>query len=478
MSDPHERARALGAAARFCAQRTGNTSRAVALYEAAIEDDPEVDGAFTAIEQILRNRGDVRELAKAYARQLERLEAKNADKQERADLLEKLATVQADELDDRVGAVRSFDRLVGLRPEDALVRAKIADLLEHLGEHAVAIRTLEVAVQHRPFDARLYRKLAHLAAATGDSERVFASSAVLVALGEAEPAERLAYSNGAPQAPGQFERTFDDNVWRELSPSNHPVLVDRLMVALDRAAVQSWVDAAEARGLSTLPPEQQRIDPKTSTISAVKSFQWASRLLGVAEPSLYAQPQNAAVGVATVRARTPVILLGRPVLTGRSTIELAFLATRHLTYLRPGYRLLSFYPKDEEITTLIRAALAVSRADGAPPSLDATGQQLVARLRKNLASAEIAELRQIVSEIHERGSPIDLLGWARAAETIACRAALLASGDTTVALTLLGVAGGPSAGLSARERSADLSAFSVSERYLSLRRLLGLQLAQ
>lgn len=473
-ASPAERARQLALAARTCAERTGNIQRAVALYEAAIEDDPEVEGAFSAIEQVLVDSGDSAGLAQAYERQLARLDATGADEAERASLLERLATLQEDRLGDLAGAVQSLDRLVTFRPDDAVARGKMADLLARLGQDAAAARLLELGVEHQPFDATLYRRLGRLLQQSGEPARAFASSAVLVALGEAEPEEQLVYAEGAPRVPPRFSRSFDEDVWFELRPRDYPELVDRLFFALDRAAVHSWLEREQRSGTAALPPDNQRIDPETSTVSAVRSFHWAARLLGVADPALYAQPDNAKVGIATIRAAQPALLLGRPALTGRSVIELAFLAARHLTYLRPGYRILSFYPTTRDIGALVRAAVAIARTDGMAPTLDAAGQELGAQLRRHLGDPGLAEVRDILAGMHAQGENIDLYGWARAAETVACRAALIACGDVTVASTLLAVAGGPSAGLSARERLGDLYAFGVSQRCAALQRMLGI----
>src|SRR5207253_2837247 len=71
--DPRDRARAFVAAADLCASRMGNVDRAVALYEAAIADDPATRGAFEAIEGVLEKSADHGALAAAYVRQLERL---------------------------------------------------------------------------------------------------------------------------------------------------------------------------------------------------------------------------------------------------------------------------------------------------------------------------------------------------------------------------------------------------------------------
>jgi hypothetical protein len=54
---------------------------------------------------------------------------------------------------------------------------------------------------------------------------------------------------------------------------------------------------------------------------------------------------------------------------------------------------------------------------------------------------------------------------------------LLASGDVTVAGAVLSVSGAHVAGLTAADRTQDLLAFSVSERYAALRKKLGVAVA-
>ena len=68
---------------------------------------------------------------------------------------------------------------------------------------------------------------------------------------------------------------------------------------------------------------------------------------------------------------------------------------------------------------------------------------------------------------------LDVLAWLRSAETVACRAALLVSGDVTVASSVLAVAGAAPGGRSARDRAEELLPFAVSQTYTALRHLLG-----
>ncbi len=466
------RARALVDAAELCARRTGNTPRSVALYEAAIEDDPQVGGAFQAIERALLDTGDFKGVAAAYDRQLARLEAMNASDQ-CVPLLGKLADVSRGQLDDVARAIAALDRLLVLQPGDVERRIELGELLHAAGESVVATRVLELGAGASPAHAGTYRALYRMFAELGDADRTFAASAALVALGEAAPDEQTTYVERAPIAPIAAARPFDDDVWRGLQPEDHDMALDALLAALAEAAVAIALAERERRGALALPDERFRQNPSTTTVGAVRSFAWASRLLELTEPAVFAQADNARVGVGTVPYATPVVLLGRSVLTGRSLLELGFVAVHHMTYFRGPWRVLAYYPTLDELQALIRAAFALARPDVvAPASLDGRATALRDALDTRLDRAAEDRVTEAVTLVRDRGRRLDLVEWVRSVERIACRAALLAAGDPAVAGPALAVPG-YSGGLSAAERAHELLAFSVSQRYAGLRRVLG-----
>ncbi|MBK7396672.1 MAG: hypothetical protein IPJ34_10315 [Myxococcales bacterium] len=146
---PETRARAFSTAADLCAIKTENVDRAVALYEAAIADDPAVPGAFEAIEKVLLDSGDVVGAEKAYVRQIERL-AEHGNVPARIALLHKLASHRDDRLADWQGAAAALDQLIALAPNDLDARVQLAGLLEAHEQDALAVRCLEVAAEKAP----------------------------------------------------------------------------------------------------------------------------------------------------------------------------------------------------------------------------------------------------------------------------------------------------------------------------------------
>lgn len=478
LGDAKQRAKAFVRAANMAHHRAGNVQRAVALYEAAIEDDPRVAGAFAAIEQALVDAEDYAALAEAYQRQLERL-GDEGEAETRADLLRKLARVSREKLEDTGATIAALDQLCVVKPDDFDARIELAELLDWIEERTLAVRTLEAAASYSPFRAEVYRELNQVFIKTRDDDRSYSACSALVTLGEADIDEQLVYSQFAPEEPLRLERPFDEEVWNLLAPDDHENDIDAIMSAIEPAAVDVWLDARERSGDAVVPDERYRQNPETTTVSAVRSFAWASRLLDVAVPTVYAQPENAKVGAATLPVRGHAVLLGRQVLTGRSPVELTFIAAHHMAYSRRGWRAITFFPKTEELEAVALSAISLVRPDLVEArSLGSLGAELTVQLDKRFDEAAKKELGDAIDRLQARGAKLQLDRWVQTVERTACRAALLAAGDVAVATPLLAVIAGAAGGMTARQRARDLIPFSASQRYAALRGLVGVRVGR
>lgn len=475
-TDRFERARAFVAAADLCAQRAKNVGRAVALYEAAIADDPSVPGAFEAIEGVLLESADFSGAAKAYERQLERLastsDATDSDRRRDAEraLLQKLADVRGDRLDDFEGAAKALDRLVALDPDDMEARSKLATLLEKNGQDALATRCLEIAAGKAPTRAATYHALRRIAVRTKSVDRAFCACAALVSLGEADVEEQRIYSHFAPRVALTPKRPLDDAAWQKLQPEDHDRTLSAIVAAIAPAAVSMKIDELRAR--NQLP----RLDPKAkqnleqSTVTAVRTVGWAAKLLGVRVPEIYARADEVAHGIALVPALEPTVAIGKALLSGRSVPELTFRITWELAYERITARLLQLHPSLPELSKVIVAAIGIVLKTNTDEETTALASALAAKLDR----AQKKALEDAVGRLTARGGTIDLLGWVRSVERTACRAGLLACGDVTVAARILAVDPRAAGGLAAADRIRDLLAFSVSASHASLRETLGI----
>jgi tetratricopeptide (TPR) repeat protein len=462
------RARALVAAAKLCSEKTKNTPRAVAIYEAAIEDDPEVPGGFSAVEAELEKAADHEGLASAYERQIERL----IDPEHKGALLRKLTEVYWQRLKNNDQAINALERLIELLPDDPNARFALAKLLEEEGNDYGAIRSLEIAATLAPRSSEIYRRLYELVSRSSHIDRAFLLCSVLVGLGEAEINEQLCYTQYAPEGLLQTTRSFGDATWSEVLPSGHIAEIDQVMAAIEPAAMGYWFKHQAPRLKDLMPNEKSRVNPKKSTVSAVRCFQWASRLLNIDEPAFYVEPSNARVSVATLPTQEPALLLGRNVLSGRSMVELSFIAAHHLAYSRPAWRVLAFWTDAAALQALLYAAVMLVK-----PALELPLGELGKKLRNMLSDKVEPEqsetLTKAVESLLSSNHELDVVAWARSVEEAACRVALLASGDVTVAGSVLAVAGAPLGGESAADRARDLLPYSVSREFAALRKDFG-----
>lgn len=471
--DPVQRARVLVDAARLCAERAHNVPRAVALYEAAIADDPEVTGAFDAIEAELLKAGDPQSLAAAYQRQISRLEATGIP-EKIAPLLRKLATLEKDGLGLRARAIATLERLTGLLPTEIPARIQLSELLEGERETTRATRVLEAIARLAPARPDTYRSLCRVFTLAGDEDRVYSACSVLVALGEADLDEQLTFAQHRPEALPPIRAGLDAEAWLEILPEEHLSALDAIAAELEPLAIHLLLAEARNRSGLTLPSPKDRVDLQKTTVSAVRCFTWAASLVGLPEPEIYIQPSEARIGVRQLPEPGLALALGRPVLTGRTVGELAFLAARHLTYARPGWRMLSLFSTLEELRSFLIVGMAAARPEVVEVAgLGAQEQTLAAHIAANLTPEARERVGQAVEQILSQGGTLDVLAWMRSIESAACRVGLLACGDVTLASTVLAMAGAAPGGLTARERARALLPFCVSQRHAALRLLLG-----
>jgi tetratricopeptide (TPR) repeat protein len=467
---PEERARALVTAAELCAQRAGNVDRAVALYEAAIADDPAVPGAFEAIEDVLVRSADYPGLERAYERQLERLAGRGADAAELV-LLDKLSRLREDKLGDLTGAIQALDRLVVRTPRDVGPRLRLAKLLEDARQDDLAMRSLEVAALVAPTSAAVFQSMHRVASRTGDLDRSYCACAALVHLGEADLDEQMAYQQFAPETALKPYRPLDDASWDLLVSPDHDESVAAVLQCIEPVAVASRLEEMRTTGRFPQLDPKDRHDPATTTLSAVRAVAWAAGLLGVPVPQIYARAEEIPGGIATVATGAPTLFLGKAALVGRTIPELAFMAARELAYLRLTGRLPAFWPSLRELKVLATAAISLALG-GAGRTRESAS--LERALGAKLDPPRKAALEAAVRRLTDTGAQLDLARWTRTVEISACRAGLLACEDVTVAARMLAVEGRVRGGLLAADKIKDLVGFSVSQKHAALRTLAGL----
>ncbi len=469
-----ERSSARFAAADVALTRARDEVCGLRLLEQALDDDPANDKALRALIAVRSSRGEWAEVEPVYTRLTDRLAA-TGDVERAWDVSRRLGVLRRDKLHDAAGAIKAFTRAVRFKPENVDSRALLAEMYIAAGDEALAVAEFERIAQHAPTRASTYARLFGLHRRAGRTDRAWLAGSALAELGSADMDQQLFVDQYRLDGPIRPTRSLDDAAWDELlrAPGADDVVTGVLRAIGATAAAARVEELRQARALVTLDPARRQ--SATSTASAVRSFYWASQVLGVEPPDLYVM-ENVPGGVAGVHAFAPTTALGPDVLRGLTTKDLAFLAGRHLTYYRPEHYSLICYPTLNDLSALFLGAVKVVLPDlEAPAPIRDAAARHGRVLAKQASDEEKRRLVAAVDRLQARGGRVDLGAWIRSVELSAQRAGLLLCGDLAVATARLHAEKETRAiaELTFEEKRGDLLAFCVSDNLARARALLG-----
>jgi golgin subfamily B member 1 len=443
--------------------------RGLAFLELALDEDPQCDRALSALVAVRTRREEWPELAAVYERLLDRY-AGLADKDRAWEVCKKLGTLRRDRLHDGPGAAEAIAAAIALRPDDAESRATLAELHAAKGDRVAAARELQIAALHAPLRAQTYRRLFELHQRAQRSDRAWLVATCLEELAATDVAQELVVEQYRPTGPIRPTCGLSDAWWEELIDAHgaDPIVSDLLATIADTAIALRLEELEANKQRVVLDPTRKQ--DRDSTASAVRTFVWAARVLGVTLPDLYVLPRVPA-GIAAIPASAPSTALGPSVLSGRTVQELSFLAGRHLVYYRPAHLPLVFFPTLAELSALVLTAVRlVIPSLSVPPG----GGWVTEHLSSRLGPENKDRLRAIVARLDARGGKLDLLAWIRGVELTAQRAGLLLAGDLRTAMRILKDEPRAIGELGPEAKRGDLLAYAAAEAYAELRERMGI----
>jgi tetratricopeptide (TPR) repeat protein len=448
--------------------RLRDEPRGVELLELALADDPQHDAALHALIAVRTAHQEWRTIDTLYTRQIDRL-AHLHDKERAWDACRKLGALRRDKLRDGEGAMEAFRGALECKPLDVDTRAMLAELDLAKHDETAAIDEFAMIAVHAPNRMSTFARLFALHTRAGRLDRAWLAAQALVELGSTDPDHHLAAEQYKPEGQIRPRARLDDAAWDAwLRAPGADDIVTGILGAIVPAAVKMKV--AELRAAKKVVPldPTRRQDP-SSTASVVRSFAWASQVLGVTLPDLYVL-DDVPGGIAAIQVETPSTAIGPDVMRGMTTQDLAFVAARHLAYYRPEHYALVFFPSIPELTALFLAAVKVALPEVPVPI--AMGEA-ISRMRgelKRIATMQEREwLEAAVKALEERGGRVDLAAWAKSVELSAGRAGLLLCGDLAVAIKRIRTESRGVGDLTADDRRRDLLAFSASIELAALR---------
>jgi hypothetical protein len=326
-------------------------------------------------------------------------------------------------------------------------------------------------LRHDPRDVATLHGL--VLAHAGDTDRQWCAAQALVYLGEANQFEQDLYAQYRSDTLIAPKAAVDANAWKRLL--HHPddeTLTSDILGVLASAVLLAHSSALKAKGQLPELPAERRLDLATTTIAAARCFGWAAQTLGMQVPALYAAPDSDAVAQMWPSV-PPGVLLGKRALSGRSPVELAFLAGHHVAYYRRERFIRKVVPDIMDLEDLFLSALLIgNKALPINAEVRARVEPITAAIEPLLEATEIDRLRSAYKRFVEHGGRTNLQRWATAADMTAVRAGFALCGELSVAEKMLELEGSTQV----KAIMNDLLIFATGERYSKLRAHMGIRI--
>jgi hypothetical protein len=326
-------------------------------------------------------------------------------------------------------------------------------------------------VRHDPRDVDTLHALFRLYTKANDVDRQWCVAHVLSYLDAANGEEKDVWSAHRAAALIRPSASVSQEAWRRLlfHPEEEPLVGEIFAVVASAVLIGRLSALRRDKQLVKLDPAQKQ-EPATTTIQAVRCFHWASKILGMHSPALFADPDYEGL-VEMVPGVPPASRIGARALSGRTAAELAFIAGRHLADYREEHFVKMLVPSARGLEDIFLAALSIGNP-GLP--LSAQVKQLVVPIAKAiepiLEPAAIDRLRGQFLRFVEEGGRTNLQRWAVATDRTVSRAGLLLANDLRAAHSVIELE--DKAHLV--EKMDDLMSFVVSDRYAKLRKQIGI----
>ncbi|MEO6419187.1 MAG: hypothetical protein ABIP39_07260, partial [Polyangiaceae bacterium] len=315
-------------------------------------------------------------------------------------------------------------KIVELQSELEEARANVAvevDLTDmspaEPGKTAPADDPLELQrlIRNDPRDTASLHSLFRVYARNGDVDHQWCVAHALTYLGQANDEERAVYTRHQTSTLIRPKSSLTSEAWTKLlfHPDEEPLIGAIFAVVVPAVLLGRLSALRRDKQLPKLDASRKQ-DPAVSTLQAVRCFSWGSSILGMANPTLFAEPTFEGT-VEMVPAMPPVTKLGQKALSGRSSGELAFMAGKHLANYREEHFMRVLIPSIPDCEEVFLAALSIGNP-GLP--LSASVKQIVAPIAKAiepiLEPSSVDRLRGHFLRFVEEGGRTNLHRWAAA----------------------------------------------------------------
>ncbi len=472
-TSPARRSKYHYAAAVVARDELADTELAVDRFSAALDDAPETPKAFEAIDKLLTDGKDYKNLARQVRKQLKRMgDEAPADKV--LELWTRLGDLYVDHLGNPSLAIEAYEIAAQIDPDDRARHEQLAELYIEAGEsrRTDAIRELQTLLGFAPDRVELYKALSNLYRDEGELDKAWCLAQALVFLGAAGDAEKALYARYRPAQFIPATRRLTEELWQKAII--HP-LEDRHVGAIF-ASTLGPIAATTAQGAAAfgLDPAA-RIDVEHDGRLVPRVVKYATSVLGVEPTPMVWLDQGDGLRIANTVDKgklAPSLLIGASHQGKGDERELAFEVGKRLAYLRPERFVTYAVQSIPKLEHAFAAALLAAGADARNASDEA--RKLAAAMKQSVPSAHLEQVAAVAGKLGDKLGNGAMLAWRSATDLTANRAGLILANDLASAAKAIATESTSLSGAPVKDRLRELLAYAVSESYFQVRRHLGL----
>lgn len=451
-----------------------NADEAVECFNRSLDASLENLKAFEAIDRILTQRKDWKNLERAYRKMLHRIAGKGRPDLE-INLWHFLGEIYRTRMNQYEPAAEAFKMASKLDPDNLLRHEILAELYVSLPNRLEdAIAEYQWMIKQNPYSVDSYKALRKLYFENRQYDKAWCLCATLSFLKKADAEEQQFFEQYRTKGMIRAQSRLDNESW--LKWVFHPdesIFVGKILEVTTNVARSFKVQPPKAFGLKK---GQKR--PVNDNLMFAKTFFYAAQVLNIPMiPELYVQDDKPG-GLNFAVTEPMASVCGAGLLTGYSPQDLLFIVTKHLNYYRPEHYIRWVFPTHGELKTLLLAAMKIGMRDFKLPD-DKSGvlEQYVKQISSRIQPMEVEALGKVVRRFIQAGENIDVKKWINAVELTGCRAGFLMCNDLEVAARMIQAETATVDEIPPKEKIKELVVFSVSEEYFKLRAALGITIS-
>ncbi len=475
-SEPQARAKLNYAVAAIYRDEVKDVAKAVELFTKVLDDQPLYPKAFEAIEKLLAEAKQLKDLERAYRKQIKRL-PQDVPAETKLHLWDALASVALKQ-HDKESAALTMEVAVSLDRDNFARQERLAKMYFDMGPSAAdkAIAQHQYLLGKMPDRIDSYKALAALFFQAGAHDKMWCVAGAMTCLGKADPPLRALYENFRPAQMQSASGKLNEELWRKILHPTENTYLGSLFALLSPAIAMTTAQPHKVMGLD----RRARVDVAGNNWSYAAALRYVAGAIEAALPDVFIKRDVPGtvnlVNLKEKNALAPALVIGIGFDQLSSQSQVVFDLAKRMVLLRPERFPRFALGTMSALDIAVRAGLQLGGSPIGPGDHGEAVNKMAKQIEGLLAAPLRSELKGLAKRYVEAcGDKVDIAAWIVASDLTASRAALVLCGDIVAAAQVLAIEPSGQSPLPVQDRIKELLSYFIGEDHFAVRAALGMQ---